>query len=295
MDPSDPPPKLRMAPTESADDLTRRFEREQRRVTLQRESALEQSLAPFRVGNVRYLNAVPLTRGLEDEIIFATPSELAGMLRRNELDAAMVSITETLLTGNYDILDGIAIAALGEVQSVLVAHRVPLADIRVLHCDPASLTSVNLTRVLLAERGIKPELRPLEDYNFQALPDCALLIGDTALDFIREPREHQVWDLGQAWFELTGLPFVFAAWALRRGIENAALKRQLREARDFGLDTLETIIRERTDYDYNFRKDYLSWHIHYHLGNDEKRGLARFAELLRKHGLGPVFDPVFVS
>lgn len=295
MDPSDPPPKLRMAPTESADDLTRRFEREQRRVTLQRESALEQSLAPFRVGNVRYLNAVPLTRGLEDEIIFATPSELAGMLRRNELDAAMVSITETLLTGNYDILDGIAIAALGEVQSVLVAHRVPLADIRVLHCDPASLTSVNLTRVLLAERGIKPELRPLEDYNFQSLPDCALLIGDTALDFIREPREHQVWDLGQAWFELTGLPFVFAAWALRRGIENTALKRQLREARDFGLDTLETIIRERTDYDYNFRKDYLSWHIHYHLGNDEKRGLARFAELLRKHGLGPVFDPVFVS
>src|SRR5678815_6178913 len=126
MDAPDSAPKLRMAPRETAEDVTHRVEREQRRVQLQRESNLEQSLAPFRVGSVRYLNAVPLTRGLEDEVIFATPSELAAMLRRNELDAAMVSVTEVLQTGNYDILDGIAIASLGEVQSVLVAHRGPL-------------------------------------------------------------------------------------------------------------------------------------------------------------------------
>lgn len=295
MDSSEPLPKLRMAPPESAEELARRFEREQRRLVDQRASDLDRSLAPFRVGSVRYLNAVPLTRGLEDEVTFATPSELAAMLRRQELDAAMVSVTEVLLTGEYDILDGIAIASLGEVQSVLVAHRGPLEAVRELYCDPASLTSVNLTRVLLAERGVRPALRPLESYDFAVLPDYALLIGDRALDFIREPREHQVWDLGQAWFELTGLPFVFAAWALRRGLDNSRLRRLLREARDFGLDTLETIIRERTEYDYDFRKDYLGWHIHYHLGTDEKRGLTRFIELLRRHGLGPVYEPRFVS
>jgi len=64
---------------------------------VQRESNLEQSLAPFRVGRVRYLNAVPLTRGVEGEIIFATPSKLAQMLERDELDAALVSVTEVLL------------------------------------------------------------------------------------------------------------------------------------------------------------------------------------------------------
>ena len=69
----------------------------------------------------------------------------------------------------------------------------------------------------------------------------------------------------------------------------------LRQARDFGLDTLDTIIRTRTEYDYNLRKDYLGWHIHYHLGSDEKRGIALFIELLRKHSLGPVFEPKFVS
>ena len=70
---------------------------------------------------------------------------------------------------------------------------------------------------------------------------------------------------------------------------------KLREARNFGLDTLDYIISSRTDFDYNFRKDYLSWHIHYHLGTEERRGIARFIELLRKHGLGPVYEPRFVA
>ena len=94
---------------------------------------------------------------------------------------------------------------------------------------------------------------------------------------------------------MTELPFVFAVWALRRGVENRELRRQLHEAKDFGLDTLDHIIRSRTEYTEDFRKDYFGWHIHYHLGSDEKRGIAKFMELLRKHGLGPVFEPRFVS
>ena len=70
-------PKLRLAPAETPEELARRFERETRPVLLQRESRLENSLAGFKVGSVPYLNAVPLTRGLEEEIIFAPPSELA--------------------------------------------------------------------------------------------------------------------------------------------------------------------------------------------------------------------------
>src|SRR5205823_425559 len=113
------PGKLRMAPPETAEESAHRLEREQRASNLQRETSLEESLAPFRVGSVRYLNAVPLTRGLEDEVVFATPAKLAEMLQRDELDAALVSVTEVLLKDRYDVLDGIAIASLGEVKSVL--------------------------------------------------------------------------------------------------------------------------------------------------------------------------------
>src|SRR5437016_10022217 len=109
-------PKLRMAAPESPEELAHRFERERRAVQLQREDNLSESLAPFRVGSVPYLNAVPLTRGLEEQIVFVTPSRLAEMLQRDELDAALVSVTEVLFNDRYDILDGIAVASLGEVD-----------------------------------------------------------------------------------------------------------------------------------------------------------------------------------
>ncbi len=285
--------KLRMAPRETAEEVSHRLEREQRASQLQRESSLEQSLAPFRVGSVRYLNAVPLTRGVENEVIFATPSKLAEMLQHDELDAALVSVTEVLLKNCYDVLDGVAVASLGEVKSVLLAHRRPLEEAKEIFCDTASLTSVQLLRVLLAERGLKPEFKPLPSYDFAALPDFALLIGDPAIDFLRSSPTHEIWDLGAAWYEMTKLPFVYAVWALKRGIDNFNLRRQLHEAHDFGVDTLDHIISSRTEYDRDFRQDYLGWHIHYHLGADEKRGIAKFSELLEKHGCGPVYKPKF--
>jgi predicted solute-binding protein len=284
-----------MAPPETPEQLAHRAERERRAVQLQRESELENPLAPFRVGSVGYLNAAPLVRGIENEVVIATPARLAEMLQQNELDAALVSLTEVLFHDRYDVLDGIAIASLGEVKSVLLAHRRPLEQVREVFCDPASLASVTLLRVLLAERGLKPEFKPLPDYESAPRLDFVLLIGDPALDFFRSQTGHEIMDLGAEWLTLTGLPFVYAVWALRRGVENTRLRRQLREARDFGLDTLDSIILSRPEYDYEFRKDYLGWHIHYHLGADEKRGIARFIELLRKHAPDPVYDPKFVT
>ncbi len=287
-------PKLRLLPAETPEELAHRFDRERRALHLQRETDLETALAPFKVGSVPYLNAVPLTRGIESQVTFTTPSQLAELLRADRLDAALVSVSEVLFCDRYDILDGIAIAALGEVQSVFLAHRTPLADLTVVHCDPASITSVSLLRVLLAEQGLHPDFVPLPDYAGAPALDAVLIIGDPALDFLRANHVHQIWDLGAAWYELTRMPFVYAVWALRRDLETEPLRRQLREVRDFGIETLDSIIQSRTDYDYDFRRDYLTWHIHYHLGSDEKRSLARFVELLRKHGLGPIYDPRFI-
>jgi chorismate dehydratase len=252
-------------------------------------------LPEFRIGSVQYLNAVPLTRGIESEIIFATPASLAEMLRRDELDAALVSITEVLLNDRYDILDGIAIASLGEVYSVLLAHKKPLAEAQEIFCDTASLTSVNLLKVLLAEKNLFPQFKPLENYEVAHEKDFVLLIGDRAIDFQRAPHAHEIFDLGAAWTEMTKLPFVYAVWALRRGIENRALRQELRDAKRFGMETLDGIIETREEYDEDFRRDYFEWNIHYHLAEDEKRGIAEFIGLLRKHQLGPVFEPKFVS
>lgn len=287
--------RLKMAAPESSDELAHRIERERHAQLLHQESELQGSLGSFRVGSVPYLNAVPLTRGLEDQILFLPPSRLAEMLRRDELDAALVSVAEVLQQDRYEVLDGVAVASLGEVKSVFLAHRGPLESVREVYCDTASLTGVLLLKVLLADRGLRPEFKPLPALDLARLPDFALLIGDPALDYLLGQPEHEIWDLGAAWYELTGLPFVYAVWALRRGLDHAALRRQLREARSFGLDTLDAIIAQRTEYTLEFRKDYLGWHIHYHLGSDERRGITRFVDLIRKHGLGPVYEPRYVS
>ena len=296
MKPQDDLSKLRLSSPESTEELTRRLERERMLQQRQQESALEEiPLAPMRVGSVPYLNAVPLTRGIEDQIVFAPPSRLAELLREGKLDAALVSVTEVLFNDSYDVLDGVAIASLGEVQSVLLAHRKPLEEVHEIFCDPASLTSVNLLKVLLAERGLRPDLSPLANYHDAPFHDAVLLIGDPAIDFMRAGHPHELWDLGTAWSDLTRLPFVYAVWALRRGLaDTSTLCRALRDAKAFGLETLDNIIASRAEYDPEFRKDYLSWHIHYHLGSDEKRGLAKFIELLTKHGLGPVHEPHYI-
>jgi chorismate dehydratase len=287
--------KLRLTAPESLEAEATRLERERRAVDRQREDDLGDSLAPFRVGSVPHLNTVPLTRGLEDQIVYHPPSRLAELLHRGELDAALISVTEVLSADRYDVLDGIAVASLGEVKSVFLAHRGPLEAAQVVHCDPTSLASRRLLEVLLAERGLHLAFKPLVSSDPAALPDYFMLIGDQGLDFQLRPHEHEIWDLGSAWFELTQLPFVYAVWALARHRDHAPLRRRLREARRLGLDTLEAIIRtSRPDYPYELRKDYLSWHIHYHLGSDEKRGVARFLELLRAHVPGPWHEPRYV-
>ncbi len=295
MDESGPLPRLRLVDTSEAARMARELQREALAMERRQEEELGRSLGRFRVGSVPYLNAVPLTRGIEDQVRFAPPSELGAMLRRGELDAALLSVVEALRCEDYEILDGIAIASLGEVKSVVLAHRGPLEAMREVACDPASLTSVQLLKVLLAERGIEPEFRKLSDEEGDLVPDYRLLIGDRALDLVYGTHDFEVWDLGAAWYELTQLPFVYAAWILRRGVDDGELGQRLRQAKELGLDTLDQIIRSRTEYDADFRRDYLTWHVHYHLGADEKRGMRRFGELLKKHDLGPVCEPRFVG
>lgn len=287
--------KLRFVPQENVEEIAKPIERQTKTQNLQQENGSENSVAPYRIGSVCYLNAAPLIRGIENQIIFDTPSRLAKMLENDQLDAALVSITEVLSKDRYDILDGIAIASLNEVKSVLLAHRRPLDEIDVVYCDTASLTSVNLLRVLLLEQGLNPKFEPFDDYSAADQFDYVLLIGDEALNFLYYKKSHNIWDLGSAWYDLTRLPFVYAVWAIRRGVQNPErLRRILREAHDFGIDTIDYIITTRTEYDYDFRKDYLTWNIHYHLGDDERRGINRFIELLKKYNICKVYPPRYV-
>ncbi|MBL9136924.1 MAG: menaquinone biosynthesis protein [Verrucomicrobiales bacterium] len=251
-------------------------------------------LPPLRAGSVPYLNVAPIVRGLEGRLRLLPPAQLADALRQGEIDAGLLSITEALYHPEYVILDGPCVASNGPVYSVILTHRRPLNEVREVCCHQASLASVNLLRVLLAEQGLKPRLIPLPDPEAAAHHDFALLIGDPAIEFRRRYPSHPIVDLGTAWRDLTGLPFVYAVWTLRRDADTTTLRTELLRAFERGQRELEAVVRESAGFDESFRRRYLTEHVTSSLGAAEKSGIAKFVELLRRHQPDPVHLPKYV-
>jgi chorismate dehydratase len=244
---------------------------------------------------VPYLNAIPLTFGLEQSLTFLPPSQLAVALHSGRLDVALLSVSEALRHDGYDLLRGPGIVSRGPVYSVGVAHRVPLAEVEEIHIDPATCTSVNLLRVLLATYGWHPRLVPLTDYSRAARHTATLLIGNPAIEFRRAGHPHAWWDLGEAWQETEGLPFVYAAWVLRRGLELREVRALLQRTAREGTARLPELIAQRPEFDHAFRQAYLGGWIQFDLDGPAQLGVERFANRLQALGPDPIFSPRWVD
>lgn len=232
------------------------------------------------IGSVPYLNAVPLTTGLETDLIALPPSKLAIEFHSGKLAAALLSITEALLNPNIDVLDHVAIACRGPVYSVFLAYREPLSEIREIAVDMDSCTSINLLKVWLSVRGLHPTLIPWAFGSARDTPPNLLLIGNPAIEFRRQNPKIPMVDLGAAWMEITGLPFVFAVWVMRRGCHGRSLRQALAAAQAAGLQRLDAWSMARTEFDAAFRRRYLGGYIRYRLGAEEKQGVECFANHL---------------
>ncbi len=241
------------------------------------------ALHALRIGCVKYLNAKPLIHAYDGEVVFDHPSALARGISRGDLDAGLVPIFEALGARDYLAVDGVAIACDGPVFSVFLAYRGALADVRTIALDPASLTSVNLLKVLLSEfHGMRPEF---VDVGVPA--DAELLIGNQAIEFRREhAATHRFLDLGEEWKRCTGLPFVFALWLLRPGLAGVVeIAEAFRALQRDGLARLPEIVVSATEFDAAFRQRYLTEHIRFGLGAREKEAVEKFRALLPAHGL----------
>lgn len=216
---------------------------------------------PLRLGKVAYLNCEPVYAGLEDgstparcTVVEGTPAALNEALMGGKVEVSVISsLAYARATGALRLLPNLAIACDGPVVSVRCFSRVPWRDLtgrRVL-LTPASMTSACLLRVLLHRRfGVEPEY--VAAANGEELPadvDAGLLIGDPALREASRGRFPFDLDLGEEWKAWTGLPFVFAVWAVReevwreRAEEVRALHRALTASKTYGLARAEAISR----------------------------------------------------
>jgi len=252
---------------------------------------------PIRVGAVEYLNTKPLIERLPDfsselELSLELPSVLADQLADGQLDVALIPVIEYYRAGRYSIVPNIAIASRGPVLSVTLFSRRPWEQIRSVALDVGSRTSAALTQVLLHYRhGITPDLRPLPmDSDANDLDtDAVLLIGDRAMRACL-PGYRYAFDLGEEWTNWTGLPFVFAVWAVRDGVDLRGVEKALHLAKRYGQEHVGEIAHRealRSGIDAAYIRRYLTNIIRFDLGPREQAGLHRFYTLAAELGLAP--------
>jgi len=233
-------------------------------------------LIPHHLGSVPYLNARPLTYAIAEPIVLMEPSRLAKELAANLLHAALVPIVEVLENAEaYHIVNGIGIGALNSVYSVVLVHTMAVVRLRTIALDTASKTSNQLIRVLLQKyyRLNPTYVSPDEPADGQ------LMIGDLAIAYRHSHPDERYLDLGQSWHSHTGLPFVFAVWAVRKDAPNPeALARNLRAAAKIGLAARDQIARNHFEYRY------LTEHLYYHLNAPQQKAIAAFASDLVEIG-----------
>ena len=280
----------------------------------------QQSPMPTRIACVRYLNTAVLIEGLaqlpEIALVPTVPSRIADMVRSGEADIGLVSLIDAAGAAPSDpdltLLPVGMIGCDGPTLTVRIYASVPLDRITRLHADTDSHTSVALARLLLKARFG----RDVEIVHFDAReqmpvwltsgppsssdghedgrwPEAMLLIGDKVVTdsppAIRYP--HQM-DLGEAWKDLTGDPFVYAMWACRAGEEDspavrhgaAMLDRQLRH----NLTRIDWIITRRAGehrWPLDLARQYLGRLLRFTVTPRERAAAERFITLAHHHGI----------
>ena len=272
----------------------------------------------MRIGAVNYLNSKPLVYGLsslapEARIVYDLPSRLADSLAAGRLDVALIPSVEFFRGPGYSIVSDACVACRGPVLSVKLHFRVPPAVVRRVALDEGSRTSAALTRILLAEQyDVRPEWEALPiGSGIEATDaDAVLLIGDRAIvsaeqEEITDQSQatnantpcspllapcNEVWDLGERWSEWTGLPFVFAMWVARPGVDAVDAENVLGAARDAGARNLEAIAKREAPLigvSCELALQYFQKNLHFVMGDEERAGLRKFYELCVAHGLAP--------
>jgi chorismate dehydratase len=281
-------------------------------------------MAKAKISIVKYLNAVPLAWGISEgpqrevfDPILSTPAECADQLAQGRVDIGLIPSIEFQRIKGCRIVPGPAVAATHRVRSVILVSVVPLWKVRTVACDSGSRTSVTLAKIVFSEfYHTRPDFRPAEPdvANMLAQSDAALLIGDHALKFMENNERPnievqkpfvrlgseplQIFDLAERWRFLTGLPFVFAFWAVREGFPTGDLVDVLKQSRDFGVANIPTISErysEQLQIKKEFLQEYLERNVHYYMDSACLEALELFYEKAAHAGvLKSVRRPQFV-
>ncbi len=259
--------------------------------------------ANLRVCAVSYLNTAPLVwgmrRGAQQDLFdlsFAVPSVCAERLHSGNADVGLVPVIELARQPDLVVVPGAAVACRGTVRSIVVVSKKPLGEIESFAADTGSRTSVVLVQIVTAHmHGIRPQVRPYPPRLDEMLEiaDAALIIGDPALRInpamaTWRGRPVHVYDLGAEWWEMTGLPMVFAVWGMKNLANSDGLAAALAESAAYGMGRIEEIVRAespRLGLEPEAVREYLTRYVRYELGDREREAMCLYLRLASELGL----------
>lgn len=207
-------------------------------------------------------------------------------LADRRLDVALLPVIDFQRLPGLCVIPVGGIGCDGPTLTVRIFSKIPLDRIETLLCDTDSHTSVALARVILAERwGQRPVFVDLAKSADTMAEFPRLLIGDKVITAEPKDCQYQL-DLGQAWKELTGLPFVFAAWMGRAEADLLILPELLRAARERGLGDIEAIVAEYAPlhgWPEKIAHQYLADYLKFEIGPRQLEAISLFHQLAFKH------------
>ena len=243
----------------------------------------------WRIGVVSYFNTQPLLLGIEKanflskiELVKDYPANIAQALMDGQIDIGLVPVAITPFLTHPHIVSEYCIGTRTKVASVAIFSKVPMDQIECIYLDYQSRTSVQLARILLQEFWKKDVqfLKAQEGYIQEIEGTTAgVIIGDRALANLTSFE--YVYDLGEAWIEHTGLPFVFAAWMSNQPIPDD-FKTLFNYANAYGVAHIDEVLNQlplRT-HDYNM-EDYYTKNIEYRLTDTMQQGMQLFLEKVK--------------
>lgn len=237
----------------------------------------------IRIGKVNYLNTLPLFYDWDlsnVELIEGHPSELVIKLKEGEIDGGIVSSVEYLLNKeNYVIVPNVCIASKERACSVYIFSKKPLEEINNIYLTPASMTARKLALYIVKE-VYKNDPEILENRNeAQAI----MLIGDEAIRERNSQRWAHSYDLGEEWFKIYKLPFVFALFLIRKGRPldySEYIARQCQRSKEKFFKDLEAGNVVVEGFDADFISEYFNSCLQYDLDDKALKSLEIFNEIL---------------
>lgn len=265
-----------------------------------------QTMGVTRVGRISYLNVDPIYYGLENglkpswvQLTAAPPSTLNRLVAEDKLDISPVSTGAYARHSNrWLILPDLSISCHGPVMSVLLASRFPIEklDGRRVLITSESGTAVLLLKLIFAIKGVHPQTQagPVKtDQKFDDRYDAVMIIGDKALSGKWGRQYEYRLDLGEEWYRLSGLPIVFAVWAVRKPFADAYPERVqrmialFRNSAQMGANRLGKIITDgarRLNLDEKILQAYFKA-MEYDLDPKKQQALTTFFDGLLEHKL----------